>query len=90
MDYRHAYLNMLLLLHFAFMLSMVKMPIKGEVSGHGYYIFLSWKNHGILLNFCGNPVIESQPQILNKANYNSFSDLFSDNLKTLQYILKLI
>ena len=47
------------------MLSMVKMPLKGEVGGrtlndHGNYIVdhgKSWKNHGILfLNFCGNPV----------------------------------
>ena len=46
------------------MLSMVKMPLKGEVGGralndHGNYIVdhgKSWKNHGILfLNFCGNP-----------------------------------
>ena len=49
-----------------FKLSMVKMPLKGEVGGctlndHGNYIVdhgKSWKNHGILfLNFCGNPVI---------------------------------
>ena len=48
------------------MLSMVKMPLKGEVGGpalndHGNYIVdhgKSWKNHGILfLNFCGNPGI---------------------------------
>ena len=60
----HAYLNMLLLLYSAIMLSMLKMPLKGEVSGHalnshGNYIVYhgkSWKNHGImLLNFCGNP-----------------------------------
>ena len=47
-----------------FMLSMVKMPLKGEVKGralndHGNCIVdhgKSWKNHGILfLNFCGNP-----------------------------------
>ena len=55
---------MLLLLHLAFMLSVVKMLLKGEVGGyalnsHGNYIVdheKSWKNHGILcLNFCGNP-----------------------------------
>ena len=64
MVYMHAYLNTLLLLHSAFMLSMVKMPLKEEVQGdalnsHGYYIVdrgKSWKNHGIVfLNFCGNP-----------------------------------
>ena len=64
MDYKHAYLNTLLLLHFAFMLSMEKMMLKWEVSGHalnshGNYIVYhgkSWKNHGILLlNFCANP-----------------------------------
>ena len=52
------------------MLSMVKMPLKGEVGGralndHGNYIVdhgKSWKNHGILfLNFCGNPVIVNWP-----------------------------
>ena len=56
----------LLLLHSTFMLSMVKMLLKGEVGGHalnshGNYIAdhgKSWKNHGILfLNFSGNPVI---------------------------------
>ena len=64
MVYKHTYLNTLLLLHSAFMLSMVKMSLKGEVSGHalnshGNYIVdhgKSCKNHGILLlNFCGNP-----------------------------------
>ena len=57
--------SMLLLLHSAFMLSMVKLLLKGEVGGvalnslrnyivdHGK----SWKSHGIVfLNFCGNPV----------------------------------
>ena len=64
MVYEHAYLDILLLLHSAFMLGMVKMPLKGEVKGyalnsHGNYIVdhgKSWKNHGIVfLNFCGNP-----------------------------------
>ena len=49
---------------FRIYLSMVKMPLKGEVGGHalkshGNYIVdhgKSWKNHGIVfLNFCGNP-----------------------------------
>ena len=48
----------------AFMLSMVKMSLKGEVgshalNSHGNYIVdhgKSWKNHGIVFsNFCGNP-----------------------------------
>ena len=56
--------SMLLLLNSAFMLSMVKLLLKGEVgvcalNNHGNYIVdhgKSWKNHGIvLLNFCGNP-----------------------------------
>ena len=34
MVYKHAYLNTLLLLHSTFMLSVVKMWIKGEVGGH--------------------------------------------------------
>ena len=56
--------SMLLLLHSTFMLSVVKMLLKGEVGGyvlnsHGNYIVdhgKSWKSHGIeVLNFCGNP-----------------------------------
>ena len=55
---------MLLLLHSAFMLSVVKVLLKGEVGGcalnsHGNDIVdhgKSLKNHGIVfLNFCGNP-----------------------------------
>ena len=67
MVYKHAYLNVLLLLHSPFMLSVVKMLLKGEVGGcalnsHGNYIVdLTGKimeNHKIvILNFCGNPVI---------------------------------
>ena len=58
--------SMLLLLHSAFMHSMVKMLLKEEVGGsalnsHGNFIAdhgKSWKNHGIVvLNFCGNPVM---------------------------------
>ena len=65
MVYKHASLKTLLLLHSTFMLSVVKMPLKGEVRGlalnsPGNYIGdhgKSWKNHGIVfLNFCGNPV----------------------------------
>ena len=49
-------LNTLLLLCSTFMLSVVKMPLKGEVGGHalnshGNYIVdhgKSWKNHGIV------------------------------------------
>ena len=64
MVFKHAYLNTLLLLHSVFMLSVVKMALKGEVAGHalkshGNFIAdhgKSWKNHGIaFLNFCGNP-----------------------------------
>ena len=62
MVYKHAYLDTLLLLHSAFILCVMKMPLKGEVGGHalnshGNYIVdhgKSLKNHGIL-NFCGNP-----------------------------------
>ena len=58
--------SMLLLLHSTFMLSVVKMLLKGEVGGlalnsHENYIVdrgKSWKNYGIvILNFCGNPVV---------------------------------
>ena len=56
--------SMLLLLHFAFMLSANMMLPKGEVGGcalnsHGNYIVhhgKSWKKHGIVfMNFCGSP-----------------------------------
>ena len=69
MVYKHAYLNILLLLHSAFMLCVVKMPLKGEVGGcalnsHGNNIVdngKSRKNHGIVfLNFCGNPVFSGR------------------------------
>ena len=33
MVYKHAYLNTLMLLHSTFMLSVVKIPLKGEVEG---------------------------------------------------------
>ena len=64
--HKQAYLNILLLLHSAFMLCVVKMPLKRGVGGlalnsHGNYTIdhgKSWKNHEIVfLNFCGNPVI---------------------------------
>ena len=65
MFYKHAYLNILLLLHSAFMLCVVKMPLKGKVgdsalnSQENYIVDYGnlWKIHGImLLNFYGNPV----------------------------------
>ena len=58
--------SMLLLLHSAFMPSVVKMLLKGEFGGsaldsYGNCIVdygKSWGNHGILFfNFCGNPVL---------------------------------
>ena len=58
------YKLLLWLLHSAFMLSVVKMQLKGKVGGrvlnsHGNYIVdhgKSWKNHGIVfLNFGENP-----------------------------------
>ena len=64
MVYKHAYLNTLPLLYSAFMLSLVKMLLKGDIGGHalnrhGIYIVddgKSWTNHGtVFLNFCGNP-----------------------------------
>ena len=66
MVYKHAYLNTLVFLHSTFMLSVVKMLLKGEVGGrtlnsHGNYIVdhgKSWKNHGIVfMNFYGNPEV---------------------------------
>ena len=56
MVYKHAYLNKLLLLHSTFMLSVVKLLLKGVVGGcalnsHRNNIVdrgKSWKNHGIV------------------------------------------
>ena len=55
--------SMLLLLHSAFMLRVVKMLLKEEVGGsalnsHGNYIAdhgKSWKNHGIVFEFLWEP-----------------------------------
>ena len=64
MVYKNAYT---LLLQSAFMLSVVKMLLKGEVGGyalndHGNYIVdrgKSWKIHGnVFLNFYGNPALQ--------------------------------
>ena len=64
MVYKHAYLDVLLLLHSAFMLSTVKMPLKGEVGGHasnshGNYIVHHEKcmeqSWNCIFEFCGNP-----------------------------------
>ena len=53
MFYKHAYLNTLLLLHSIFMLSVVKMSLKGEVgghalNGHGNYIV----DHEKIMELC--------------------------------------
>ena len=53
MVYKHAYLNTLLLLNSTFMLSVVKMSLKGEVRGHalnshGDYIV----DHGKIMELC--------------------------------------
>ena len=43
MVYKHAYLDTLVLLHSAFMLSVMKMPLKGEVGGR------TFNSHGKIL-----------------------------------------
>ena len=53
MVYKHAYLNTSLLLHSAFMLSLVMMLLKGVVggralNGHGNYIV----DHGKIMELC--------------------------------------
>ena len=60
MNYKLAYLNALLLLHSVFMLSVVKMPIKGEFGGctlnsHGNYI-VDRGNGIVFLDFYRNMV----------------------------------
>ena len=59
MVYKHAYLNTLLLLHSAFMLSVMKMPLKGKVGGHalnshGNYIV----DHGKIMEKSWNCAFE--------------------------------
>ena len=61
----HAWYKHAVVVHSAFMLSIVKMLLKGEVGGHvlnshgNYIVGKLWKNHGyVFLNFCGNPVIK--------------------------------
>ena len=56
MVYKHAYLNTLLLLLSAFMLSVVKIPLKGEVVGralnrHGNYIVDHGKSWNCVFEF---------------------------------------
>ena len=47
MVYKHAYLNILLLLHSAFMLCVVKIPLKGEIGGHALTIHVNYiVDHG--------------------------------------------
>ena len=52
MVYKHmlAYLNTLLLLHYAQSGGEMKMPLKGEVGGGNYIVDheKSWKSHGIV------------------------------------------
>ena len=62
MDYKHAKLNTLHLLHSAFMLSMEKMPLKGEVSGHalkchGNYIVYHGKSWNHVVEFLWEPFL---------------------------------
>ena len=57
---QHAYLNIFLLLHSAFMLSVVKMLLKGEVGGHvsnshGNYIVDSGKSWYCIFEFLWEP-----------------------------------
>ena len=57
MVYKHAYLNILLLLHSSFMLSVVKMPLKGEVGGPGCnqvmeITLLIMENHRKIMELC--------------------------------------
>ena len=82
MVYKHANLNTLSLLHSTFMLSVVRMLLKGEAGGHalnshGNYIVghgKSWKNHEIVfLNCCGNPYHSA----LCVANPNQYFDLIN-------------
>ena len=62
MVYKHAYSNTLLLLHSAFMLSVVKMSLKEEVEGdtlnsHGNYIVDHGKSWNCVFEFLWVPCI---------------------------------
>ena len=51
--YKHAYLNTLLLLQSAFMLSLVKMLLKGKVGGHALNSHgNNIVDHGKIMEFC--------------------------------------
>ena len=57
---KHGYLNTLLLLNSAFMLSMVKIPLKGEIGGHalnshGNYIVDHGKSWNCVFEFLWEP-----------------------------------
>ena len=51
-------INILLLLHSIFMLSVMKMPLKWEVGGHAlnrhgsYFVQLIMENHGKIMELC--------------------------------------
>ena len=74
MIYKYAYLNTLVFLHYAFMLSVVRMPLKGEVGGctlnsHGNYIV----DHGKIIelcffNFCENPAMYIQIGVITRCD----------------------
>ena len=60
---KHAYLNILLLLHSAFMLCVVKMSLKGEVgvsalNSHGNYIVDHGKSWNCIFEFLWEPCFE--------------------------------
>ena len=85
---------MLLLLHLAFMLSMVKMLLKREVRGyalnsHGNNIVdrgKSWKIHGIVfLNFCGNPAIDLYQNFVSTQYLENKLTEFDQTLSMLLY-----
>ena len=85
------------LLHSAFMLSVVKLRLKGEVgvcalNSPGNYIVdrgKSWKNHGIVfLNFCGNP--DRGSHMSAKVLLNLFNELGKrDKMRGLSSILSI-
>ena len=53
MVYKHAYLNILLLLHSAFVLCIVKMSLKRVVGGCALHVHGNYKvDHGKIMEFC--------------------------------------
>ena len=83
MIYKHAYLNTLLLLHSAFILSAVKVPLKGEVvchalNSHGNYIVDHRKSWNLCFWISVGTLQEVNTEIANCKQYFIWTILSSE------------